>query len=36
VIITAAVAMTGIAGSPAAAEQCFQSHLAAVVERAGL
>jgi NTP pyrophosphatase (non-canonical NTP hydrolase) len=36
VIITAAVAMTGITGSPAASEQCFQRHLAAVIERAGL
>lgn len=36
VIITAAVAITGIAGSPTAAEQCFQRRLAAVVARAGL
>jgi NTP pyrophosphatase (non-canonical NTP hydrolase) len=36
VIITAAVAMTGITGDPTAAEQRFQRRLAAVVERAQL
>jgi NTP pyrophosphatase (non-canonical NTP hydrolase) len=36
VIITAAVAMTGITGDAAAAGEHFRVHLAAVLERAGL
>jgi NTP pyrophosphatase (non-canonical NTP hydrolase) len=36
IIITAAVAMTGITGDPSAAERCFQRRLAIVAERAAL
>jgi NTP pyrophosphatase (non-canonical NTP hydrolase) len=36
VIITAAVAMTGITGDAAAAGEHFRAHLAAVLDRAGL